>query len=223
MDIKDFFPSITWDKFYERLYAVFHSHRSTRRLPSHEFKKLVEDCKIHFMVDVDGIPRLPQGGPASPCLSNFYLSLFDFGIGYYYCKNISTEYNHVYYTRYSDDLVFSSNLLYPLFQAKRKARKLLSEYYGLEINKKKVRIIENTRYQIVCGIMVNGPRLQLAPRYQKKVDKILEKIKKGEDLTDHDMGLLAYYKMVEKQDQYQPITWYTYEQRVKVKRLLEGV
>jgi len=223
MDIKDFFPSITWDMFHSKLRSVFANPDSTRCLPDHEFEDLVESCKIHFMVDKDGVIRLPQGGPASPCLSNFYLSLFDIAVGYYYCKHISTKWNHVYYTRYSDDIVLSSNLIAPLYQAKRKVREILAKSYELEINTKKIKIIENTRYQIVCGIMVNGPRLQLAPRYQAKVNKILQKLEQGKELTNHERGLLSYYKMVENQDKYRAVTWYTYEQRVKLRQLLAGV
>jgi len=223
MDIKDFFQSITWDMFYGKLYSIFALPRSKRCLPEHEFQELAEGCKIHFMKDKNGVVRLPQGGPASPCLSNFYLSLFDIAIGYYYCKNISTKWNHVHYTRYSDDIVLSSNLLGPLHKAKRKVREVLARSYGLEINTKKTRIIENNRWQIVCGILVNGPRLQLAPRYQNKVDEILQKLEQGKELTNHERGLLAYYKMVENQDKYRAVTWYTYHQRVKLKNLLEGV
>lgn len=88
MDIKDFFPSIT----QEKVYSVFKNVGYTSRA-AQELAKL---CCFNGV--------LPQGAPTSPKLANIICKKMDFEIQRY------AKANNITYSRYADDLTFSSNI-----------------------------------------------------------------------------------------------------------------
>lgn len=100
---------------------------------------------------------LPQGAPTSPALSNIVFRSYDAEI-FEYARS-----NHLYYTRYADDLVFSGdinpstvvNFLKNIFKR--------TEY---SINHTKTRVMWRGARQVVNGIIVND-RLG-APRHIRR-------------------------------------------------------
>ena len=92
MDIKNFFPSIN-RALVER--ALLEGGETTPVADIQERKERILD-----MVCIDG--HLPLGFPTSPPISNAILNGFDVEMKGY-CKRIGVR-----YTRYSDDLIFSS-------------------------------------------------------------------------------------------------------------------
>ncbi len=107
--------------------------------------------------------KLPQGAPSSPILSNLICQQLDRELQYFAQKN------RLYYTRYADDITFSSEYLESL-KSLIKNLELVTENYpillnneleyiftknGFTINQKKVRLLYPHQKQQVTGLIVN--------------------------------------------------------------------
>lgn len=161
IDVKDFFPSIT------------------RNLVVRNFPRTVPRTLVVMISNwcfLNG--ALPQGAPSSPVLSNIAMSGIDATIAktvrtwrgitsksarYLPEKKIRTE--PITYTRYCDDLVFSSNYPY-LYDIVPLITKLLDKC-GLVVNPKKTHCAYKSARQVVTGIVVND-KLSV-PRYTRNL------------------------------------------------------
>lgn len=144
LDITDFFGSITFDHVYR---AVFNS----KYFPKQIGVILTSLCCCN---DV-----LPQGAPTSPYISNIVMCEFDDCLGSW-CKK-----HGVAYTRYCDDLTFSSNQ--PLFHVYQKVRSML-ECMGFAINESKTHFVTNANRQSVTGLTVNE-KVSVSAEYKRKL------------------------------------------------------
>lgn len=95
--------------------------------------------------------KLPQGAPSSPVLTNLICNIMD-----YHILKIAKKYK-LNYTRYADDMTFSTNdknflELYNQFMADIKAEVNKS---GFKINNRKTRLQYQDSRQEVTGIIVN--------------------------------------------------------------------
>ncbi len=177
IDIKDFFPSITYDSF---------------RLPQKNTNgwdpKGLLDC-FHDFGDGKGL-RLPQGAPTSPFLSNAYLLHFDWLMAWK-CAGLDCD-----YTRYADDLVVSGENKGRVLALLKIAEQVLEKDYGLEVNHKKTKVVHRTRRQLVCGVVVNR-RLNTPRRLRKNLRaEIYQQKLKGGELSNETKGRIAFHKMV---------------------------
>lgn len=124
---------------------------------------------------------LPQGSPASPILSNIVFAVFD-----KYILHSSTR-RGIIYTRYADDLTFSSDK--DFYYNRRFSLSSLfpynSEFYHdthlrqffyftriLRINKKKTRKCKSGQRKIVTGIVVNE-KLNVKRDYVREIRDLL--------------------------------------------------
>lgn len=185
MDLENFFPSI--------------GNRRVRK----EFQKLGYGYEVAALLanicTLNGC--LPQGAPTSPGLSNLVGNKLD--------RRFAglAKANGFSYTRYADDLVFSSNdkrlsKLIPLF------REVVQEE-GFRVNEGKVRIMRSGGRQKVTGLVVNEkpnlPRDHIrrlraaADRMQKKQTAELPSRKSSADIRNVLQGHLGYLNMVRKQ------------------------
>ncbi len=144
MDIKDFFPGITFTRVYG---AAF----NTSLFPKYIGTLLTtlcckDDC-------------LPQGAPTSPALSNLVMKSFDEYLGKW------CEEKGIAYTRYCDDLTFSSDK--PLYGVYLKAKYML-ENMGFEVNEKKTKFISSNNRQTVTGLTVNK-KLNVSSVYKREL------------------------------------------------------
>lgn len=144
LDIKDFFGSITSDQVYS---AVF----NTKYFPKFIGYILTSLCCRNY--------SLPQGAPSSPAISNIVMRNFDCNIGDW-CKTHS-----VVYTRYCDDLTFSSDK--PLFHIYKKVKSFLEEM-GFQLNDDKTHFISASHRQCVTGLVVNE-KLSVPAEYKRKL------------------------------------------------------
>ncbi len=144
MDITDFFGNI----FFE---DVFKSAFNTSYFPIQIGTMLTTLCTHN---DV-----LPQGAPTSPTLSNIVMRNFDNNIGTW-CKK-----NEITYTRYCDDMTFSSDK--PLYNVYVKVRKMLEDM-GFEVNEQKTRFVTNSSRQTVTGLTVNE-KLSITKDYKREL------------------------------------------------------
>ncbi len=130
LDISNFFDSITFERVFDSVFsrcyyrqiAVFLTRLCTRY----------------------GV--LAQGAPTSPALVNIVMREFDRAMGQW-CKN-----QGISYTRYCDDMTFSSDE--PLSHVYQKAKTELGKI-GFQLNERKTRFVNSAYRQSVTGLTVN--------------------------------------------------------------------
>ncbi|HLP88880.1 MAG TPA: reverse transcriptase domain-containing protein [Nostocaceae cyanobacterium] len=164
IDIKDFFPTIT----QKRIRGVLMS-------PPYNLPSKVATTISHICC-YDG--KLPQGAPTSPIISNMVCAKLDSQL------RILAEKNRCFYTRYADDITFSTTVdKFPLSIAKITGSKItdviLSNYLisifesnGFQINFNKVRIQRENQRQEVTGLTVNN-QLNVSRKYIRQVRAML--------------------------------------------------
>ncbi len=165
LDITDFFGSITFEQVYS---AAF----NTKYFPKHIGVMLTELCTRKEV--------LVQGSPSSPALSNLVMKNFDDNLGAW------CEKRGITYTRYSDDMTFSSDK--PLYNVYEKVKKMLYEM-GFELNEEKTRFITNSSRQIVTGLTVNE-KVSVSREYKRQLrQQIHYALKFGCDSAARRMGV----------------------------------
>jgi len=91
--------------------------------------------------------KLPIGAPTSPVISNFICLQLDQDL------KLFSSFKKLSYTRYADDLTFSSDL--PITDGDILELINLIKKKGFEINEKKLRLKSSNRKQTVTGLTVN--------------------------------------------------------------------
>jgi len=142
MDFTDFFPSILASDFQDYLVrkAVLNDEDEIRML-----------CNIFFKKHNDRL-CLSIGSPGSPLISNAIMYDFDNSLSKLCGKEGIT------YTRYSDDITFSTNTKDQLFAWPNVVRTLLSEinYPKLTINKDKTVFSSKRFNRHVTGVTISN-------------------------------------------------------------------
>lgn len=194
IDASNFFPSITWNNFWQMV-----GYRGKR---NKEFPKM-DELKLAFcQFGDDPEPRLPQGAPTSPWLSNLYLSKFDTMmaryLSYLSVKIINqkpddvSEYN---YSRYADDITISGPSKERLWAIFFMMEKKLQKQYKITLNRKKTRMMGPGQRKIVCGIVVNV-HTQPKRRWRKNLRaEIHNQLVAGKPLSKSTLGKIAYLNM----------------------------
>lgn len=181
LDIEDFFPSIPYAKVYTVFKAIeYNSH------VSHIFASLCT-CK----------GKLPQGAVSSPALSNIICTRLDHRIsGYVGKRNIT-------YTRYADDMAFSSLSPIRLVGTKKVIVEILRSE-GFELNKAKTRFLGPRRQRKVTGLIISDESLGVG-RKRKRILRAtihrlvtanLSNIERGR-LSRHISGWFAYMNSID--------------------------
>lgn len=163
MDLKDFFPSI----HPPRIHAIFRTlgypwatARLLTGLCTHTtndlFDTLPADRRPPWEIRKKfRQPHLPQGAPTSPSLANLCAYRLD-------CRLSGlADSLGLNYTRYADDLAFSSNLR-PAIRANRLQIVVgaIAQEEGFTLNMRKTRIMEKGTRQQLTGLVVNqGPNI----------------------------------------------------------------
>jgi RNA-directed DNA polymerase len=150
VDLKDFFHSI----HFGRVQGIF--MKPPYNLPKDVAVILAKICCYQG--------RLPQGAPTSPIVSNMVCARMDSEL-----RKLAKEFKCTDYTRYADDITFSSTLsIFPEDLAFNeiggegtsqivvgiKLRNII-ESNGFQINEDKVRLQHKSQHQEVTGLTVN--------------------------------------------------------------------
>lgn len=173
IDIKDFFPSIS----YKRIYFLFYNLGYSSEV-SYAITNLVTYGNY-----------LPQGSPCSPMLSNIVCVDMDKEI-----RMLATKIN-ADYSRYADDMTISTNDV-RLFSAKKQTIKNIINHHGFNINFKKERAQYSNQPQFVTGLLVNNG-VKIRRSFKKDVEKHIyycEKYGVYSHLTQIGMHGKSFYK-----------------------------
>ncbi|MBK7958759.1 MAG: RNA-directed DNA polymerase [Bacteroidetes bacterium] len=150
LDIKDFFSSISVAQIFE----LFQS----------DYFRFNENMCVALTLLVTHQKHLPTGAPTSPVLSNFICLGLDRDLREF------AEANQLTYTRYADDLTFSSDVHIPE-DVVLDVMNILKKH-AFDINPKKIRMSSSFRKQVVTGITVND-KVNVDRKLLKKVRAML--------------------------------------------------
>jgi RNA-directed DNA polymerase len=150
LDLKDFFPSVTFPRVRGQFIAMGYSFAvaSTLALLCTEYdREAFEHDGKRYFVSV-GPRHLVQGAPTSPALANLVAWKLDKRLGGLAAKRGFT------YTRYADDLTFSGDDVVGVQGVRVLAQRIIREEHFTP-NTAKTRIARRSARQIVTGIVVN--------------------------------------------------------------------
>ena len=152
MDIKDFYASVQYE--------------FTRQVVKNICKK-IKLADINYYLNVTTLnDKLPVGAPTSAHIANACFSPVDKRIRTY-CRT-----HDVNYSRYMDDLIFSSDDKFSLNMAEKFVKNVL-EVFSYKLNEKKTKYISDNKQQNVLGLVVNGKQARLPKKLRKRLRAML--------------------------------------------------
>lgn len=160
IDLKDFFPSINFGRV--RGYFINNKHFKI----DSDVATVIAQIACHD-------DELPQGSPCSPIISDLVGGILDYRL-----ISLATDCK-VTYSRYADDITFSTNLKnFPKGIAKyskKKKKWILSDDLkqavsraGFSVNNKKIRMQYRSSRQSVTGLLVNS-NVNIKPEYYRNL------------------------------------------------------
>jgi len=174
VDLKDFFNSF----HYGRIKGYFMKNKYFN-LPS-EVSSVIAQLTCY-----NG--KLPQGAPTSPIITNLLCNVMDYKV-----LSLAKKF-HLDYTRYADDLTFSTNdkSIIENYESFLKSLNKIIVKSGFEINQNKTRLIYKDSKQTVTGLVVNK-KVNVDRDYYKKVRAMAHALyAKGQYLIDGKDGTIA--------------------------------
>lgn len=190
MDFTDFFNSITPKLFFE---GCERQKIDLNWADKETLEKILFWCENKYSKEL----VLSIGAPSSPFISNFVMYSFDEVLNEY-CKK-----NEITYTRYADDLTFSTNTKDILFSVPDMVRNTLLQFYGtkIQINQFKTAFSSKKHNRHVTGLTITNDNNISIGREKKRYIKHLVHIFIEEKITLEDLsylrGYLGFIKYVE--------------------------
>lgn len=190
LDLSDFFTSITANMVEHNLVKLGIAPLVARDIASICTYPMVNN---HHVVNV-----VPQGAPTSPVISNICAMTLDNRL-----SGLARRF-HLTYTRYADDITFSSN--HNVYQKDGAFMEELSRIIAechFTINPKKTHLQKRGSRQEVTGLTV-GQKTNVSRKYIKNLRVLIHRIKCQEAPTMHDIhvvrGKLNFLRMVKGSD-----------------------
>lgn len=169
MDLHDFFSSVKEDRVYRCFrrmgYSKLVAFELGRICTRAKGARPISDGRRISIYSVNALGELPQGAPTSGQLANAAASRLD---------SILQEYaleNRLAYTRYSDDLFFSSHEPFHRGRAVNVVRSVSEIVMSclFEVHEKKTRIVPPGARRVVLGLLVED-RVRLVPEFRRRVE-----------------------------------------------------
>jgi len=162
MDLKDFFHSFDrkWVK-YGFSYEPFNLNGTKEK---EELAFLLASLCTHPL-EIDGVEKtvLPQGSPTSPTLTNILCKKLDRRL-----TGLANRFG-AEYTRYADDITFSSqHNIYTDEEFNKELKRIIEVDQKLVINPKKTRLQKTGYRQEATGLIVND-KVNVHRRYVKQI------------------------------------------------------
>ena len=203
VDLKDFFPSIT----FNRIAGVFTSLGYNRGISTLLALICTESPRVEAIFDGQkshvalGERFVPQGAPTSPALTNLLCRRLDSRL-----SGMAAHFGFVY-TRYADDLVFSSSQKEARVISLQRGVLLVLESEQFIVNPDKIAVMRRGARQSVTGLVVNGTQgPRVSRRDLKRFRAVLHDIeqngaeqvseKMGKSALSYARGYLAFVHMV---------------------------
>jgi len=188
MDFKDFFPSITPSLFF----SVAKSHGI-------EFNKNDQMVLTGLLFwkprEADGLV-LSIGAPTSPLISNFVMYNFD--------QKITDECinKKITYTRYADDITFSTRIKNCLFELPDRITALLIDTVeGIKVNRDKTIFTSRAHNRHVTGVtLTNEGGLSIGREKKRLISSMIHKskfTKLSSEEASNLLGLISYATHIE--------------------------
>ncbi len=169
MDFKDYFPSVTPDLMFSIMDKanIDYDEEEKILLSNFLFRKARKNSSL----------RLSIGAPSSPLVSNFILYFFD--------KKIQNECKkmNINYTRYADDLTFSTNYKDILFEIPELVSLLVFHETNdaVKINRNKTVFSSKAHNRHVTGItLTNDEKLSVGRGRKRIISSMIHKFVCGE-------------------------------------------
>lgn len=173
IDLQDFFDSF----HFGRVRGFFHKNR--------DFALPIEVATVLAQLTCfEGC--LPQGAPTSPIITNLLCRILDNRL-----LGIAKKYK-LDYTRYADDLTFSTNDKIFVEHKDEFLRAIQKEieYAGFKVNESKTRLVYKDSQQKVTGLVVNE-KVNVAQEYYRKTKSMAHSLYKTGGFTiDGEAGTL---------------------------------
>jgi retron-type reverse transcriptase len=194
VDIRRFFPSITFD-MVRRVFSSLGYMEGGSTL-------LAGLCTLRGVA--------PTGAPTSPAIGNLVLAQFDAAV-----SQMASEEN-CKYTRYADDLTFSSSNFIPPSFAERVSE--LIRLNGFTLNSDKTRFMGQGDRMEVTGLVINK-KLNLSREWRNRTRAFIHRLERNPDTVlsflNELKGTYGCLKSVDVEEA-QPLTR-------RARQLLEGV
>lgn len=180
IDLKEFFPTVS----QKQVFNIF------RALGYNDLMAVV----LSNLCTYEG--ALPQGGPCSPKLANLVAWRLDLRIqGYVGRRGIS-------YTRYADDLSFSSMVPSRIVRIIPMINKIIVEE-NFKINSSKTRIAGNSRAKVVTGLTLSNDSIGIGKRKYKILRSMIHHLSFPSEAANYALlnkisGWLGYLNSVDK-------------------------
>lgn len=189
MDLSDFFNSIDTELFEDQLKSHSIFIRNKKLLHNTIFWSPAKELNNKL--------KLSVGAPSSPLISNFIMYNFD--------EAISTicHSSNIKYTRYADDLFFSTNTKNLLFNIPSLVNYLLEKQYDnkLSVNESKTSFSSKAHNRHITGVTItNDNNLSIGRKKKRYISSLVHKFKLGSlDVENIEtlQGLLGFAKHVE--------------------------
>ena len=194
LDIKDFFPSIS----YKEIKNVF--------------KKIGFDADCaNCLAKLCTISScLPQGAPTSPYLSALVFLKIDGQIQSYASKN------NLVYTRYFDDITLSGDVLTK--KMIRHVEKII-EKTGYILNDTKKEVLTPKETKVITGVVVGKDCLDVTEEYKDKIKITYDRFLESRNIAGYNsffgqLGFYLYINRVFAVSFFKEITGIDYDQRI---------
>jgi RNA-directed DNA polymerase len=191
IDFENFFNSLTPRLFFKAL------DRQSIKYSKNDKHALEETLFWNRSKRANGKLVLSVGAPSSPLISNLVMYSFDQSI-----QNMCDKKN-VIYTRYADDLTFSTNEKGLLIDIFKKTRLILKKEFGksLQINESKTIFSSKGHNRHVTGVtLTNNNKLSLGREKKRYISALIHKYKfkkLEEGDIEHLKGLISHAQHIE--------------------------
>lgn len=162
VDIKDFFPSI-YSRYVYNIFKII------------GYNPLISTIFTNICT-LDN--ALPQGSPCSPKLANLFAWKLDLRLQQYVGRK------GVIYTRYADDLTFSSINPYKLIKILPTVKEIIKDE-KLQINITKTRFIGISKCRKITGLVLSDESFGIGKRKYKKIRSKIFKLRNVAKIDDN--------------------------------------
>lgn len=191
MDFKNFFPSITPELFF----AV----AASSGVEFEQVDKIFLEHSLFFRSTRRARLRMSIGAPSSPFVSNFVMSSFDKSM-MEFCIEKNTS-----YTRYADDLTFTTSEKNILFDFPKVVSSMLAEHCFKKIRINSVKTVFSSKRfnrHVTGVVLTNDNALSIGRARKREIASLINSFRYGELTADAAMrlkGLIAHAHHIEPQ------------------------